>query len=112
MNPSWSVLNGRIDRDRAKRSSGQQTRIQMVVSLPLTEEAVPSRTDVAVSEVEIPQYRRRAVVTVWAAAALPMAALAWLVAPALKDRFAAMATCLKGFKIPVRLTPRLDGTRG
>jgi uncharacterized protein len=38
--------------------------------------------------VAIPQYRRRAIFAVWAAAALPMAALAWLVAPALKDRFA------------------------
>jgi CAAX protease family protein len=60
----------------------------MDVSLPLTEEAVPSRADAAASEVEIPQYRRRAIVAVWAAAALPMAALAWLVAPALKDQFA------------------------
>jgi membrane protease YdiL (CAAX protease family) len=36
--------------------------------------------------VEIRQYRRRAILAVWAAAALPMAALAWLVAPALADR--------------------------
>jgi CAAX protease family protein len=59
----------------------------MDVSLPLTEEAVPSRADAAALEVEIPQYGRRAIVAVWAAAALPMAALAWLVAPALEDRF-------------------------
>jgi uncharacterized protein len=32
-------------------------------------------------EVEIPQYRRGTILAVWAAAALPMAALAWLVAP-------------------------------
>ncbi len=44
--------------------------------------------DAAVSKVEIPQYRRRTILAVWAAAALPMAALAWLVAPALVDRFA------------------------
>lgn len=43
-------------------------------------------TDAAVSEVEIPQYSRRAILAVWAAAALPMAALAWLVAPVLADR--------------------------
>jgi uncharacterized protein len=49
--------------------------------------AIPSRADAAVS-VEIPQYRKRAIFAVWAAAALPMAALAWLVAPALADRFA------------------------
>jgi hypothetical protein len=60
----------------------------MDVSLPLTEGGRASRADAAVSTVEIPQYRRRAIFAVWAAAALPMAALAWLVAPALKDRFA------------------------
>jgi uncharacterized protein len=52
----------------------------MDVALPLNAAAI--------SEVEIPQYRRRAIVAVWAAAALPMAVLAWLVAPALADRFA------------------------
>jgi membrane protease YdiL (CAAX protease family) len=60
----------------------------MNVTLPLTEGASPSHADAAVSKVEIPQYRRRAILAVWAAAALPMAALAWLVAPALEDRFA------------------------
>jgi membrane protease YdiL (CAAX protease family) len=55
-------------------------------SLPLSERAA-SRADAAVSTVEIPQYRLRAILAVWAAAALPMAALAWLVAPALEDRF-------------------------
>ena len=47
--------------------------------------ATPSRADVAVAKVEIPQYRLLAILAVWAAAALPMAALAWLVAPALDD---------------------------
>jgi CAAX protease family protein len=56
----------------------------MDVTRPLTEGATSSHTDAS----EIPQYRRRAVFAVWAAAALPMAALAWLVAPALEDRFA------------------------
>ena len=56
-------------------------------SLPLTEGAT-SRPDAATSTVVIPQYRRRAILAVWAAAAVPMAALAWLVAPALEDRFA------------------------
>ena len=60
----------------------------MDVLLPLTEGATPARADAAVSKVEIPQYRRRAIFAVWVAAALPMAALAWLVAPALEDRFA------------------------
>jgi uncharacterized protein len=59
----------------------------MSISLPLTEPAASARTDAAVSKVEIPQLTRRAILAVWAAAALPMAALAWLVAPALKDRF-------------------------
>jgi uncharacterized protein len=58
----------------------------MDVSLPPTDGAIPSRADAAVSKVEIPQYRQRAILAVWAAAALPMAALAWLVAPALADR--------------------------
>jgi membrane protease YdiL (CAAX protease family) len=39
-----------------------------------------------VSGVRIPQYSIWQVLGVWAAAALPMAALAWLVAPALADR--------------------------
>jgi len=57
----------------------------MSVSLPLTAAA---RADVAVSSVEIQQLRMRWIFAVWAAAALPMAALAWLVAPVLEDRFA------------------------
>jgi|SRR5215471_15440744 len=74
--------------------------IQMAVSVP---PVTASRAEAEGSTVQIPQYRRRAIVAVWAAAALPMAALAWLVAPALKDRFAgdgnvpmfkALVTCL------------------
>jgi membrane protease YdiL (CAAX protease family) len=57
------------------------------MSVSLTHEAIPSRADAAVS-VEIPQLGKRAIFTIWAAAALPMAALAWLVAPVLADRFA------------------------
>jgi uncharacterized protein len=53
---------------------------------PLTEGSTPPPGDAAGSKVEIPQYRRRAILAVWAAAALPMAALAWLVAPAVADR--------------------------
>ena len=60
----------------------------MSVSHALTTEALPARAEAAVSRVEIPQYRLRAVLAVWAAAALPMAALAWLAAPALADRLA------------------------
>jgi membrane protease YdiL (CAAX protease family) len=37
--------------------------------------------------VVVPQYGRGRILAVWAAAALPMAVLAWLVAPALADRF-------------------------
>jgi len=58
----------------------------MDVSLPQTEGATPSGPDAAVSKVQIPQYRLPVILAVWAAAALPMAALAWLVAPALADR--------------------------
>ena len=56
----------------------------MSVSYPLTATA---RADAAVSSVEIPQLRTRGIFAVWAAAALPMAVLAWLVAPVLADRF-------------------------
>ncbi len=44
-----------------------------VFPLPAT-----ARADAAVSSVEIPQLRIRGILAVWAAAALPMAALAWL----------------------------------
>jgi membrane protease YdiL (CAAX protease family) len=63
----------------------QQRRVPMSVSLPLT--AAP-RAEAADSSVEIPQLRIRGILAVWAAAALPMAVLAWLVAPGLADRFA------------------------
>lgn len=39
------------------------------------------------ASVEIPQYTILRTLAVWAAAALPMAALAWLVAPVLEDQF-------------------------
>jgi membrane protease YdiL (CAAX protease family) len=58
----------------------------MDTSLPLTE--APVRADAAASAVDIPQLGRRAIFAIWAAAALPMAALAWLVTPVLADRFA------------------------
>ena len=54
-------------------------------SLPST---VNARADTVTSGVDIPQLRIRAIFAVWAAAALPMAALAWLAAPVLADRFA------------------------
>ncbi len=53
----------------------------MDVSLPV------SRAAAADASVEIPQYSVSRIVAVWAAAALPMAALAWLVTPVLADRF-------------------------
>jgi membrane protease YdiL (CAAX protease family) len=64
----------------------QRRSSQLDTSHPLTEGFTPGPKDAAVSKVEIPQYRRRAILAVWAAAALPMAALAWLVAPAVADR--------------------------
>jgi hypothetical protein len=51
----------------------------------VTEETSADR-DTADS-VEIPQYSILKILAVWAAAALPMGALAWLVAPALDDSF-------------------------
>jgi uncharacterized protein len=56
----------------------------MDVSYPLTEAIPPARAEAAV---EIPQLARRTIFKIWAAAALPMAVLAWLVAPLLADRF-------------------------
>jgi hypothetical protein len=58
-----------------------------VMNVSAARPAIPARAGAAVS-VEIPQYRKRAIFAVWAAAALPMAALAWLVVPVLEDRFA------------------------
>jgi CAAX protease family protein len=57
----------------------------MSISLPLPSTA---RHEAAASSVEIPQLRLRGILAIWAAAALPMAALAWLLAPVLADRFA------------------------
>ena len=57
----------------------------MSISLPPTASV---RTDAATSNVEIPQLRIPGIFAVWAAAALPMAALAWLVAPVVADWFA------------------------
>ena len=54
-------------------------------SHPLTTTA---SSDTAASGVEIPQLRILKIFAIWAAAALPMAARAWLVAPVLADRFA------------------------
>ena len=48
----------------------------MSVSHPVT---ATVRADAAVSSVAIPQLRIRGILAVWAAAALPMAVLAWLV---------------------------------
>lgn len=59
----------------------------MDVSLQPAQQAIPPPAD-PMATVEIPQYRRRAIVAIWAAAAVPMGALAWLVAPALAGRFA------------------------
>jgi CAAX protease family protein len=58
----------------------------MNVSHPLAEGALRSSAMAADAKVEIPQYSVPRILAVWAAAALAMAALAWLVAPALADR--------------------------
>jgi membrane protease YdiL (CAAX protease family) len=56
------------------------------------------------SEVEVPQYRLGAIVGVWAAAALPMAALAWLVAPALAERLSGVANVAMAKALFITLT--------
>src|SRR5687767_15937316 len=73
----------------------------MSVSYPLT--ATAPRSDTAVSSVEIPQLRIRAIFGVWAAAALPMAVLAWVVAPMLADRFAGAGNVPMGKALIVSL---------
>src|SRR6516164_4195409 len=45
---------------------------------------VPGRSPRA-GTVAITQYSRRAIVAIWAAAAVPMGVLAWIVAPAIAD---------------------------
>lgn len=54
--------------------------------------STPARTPVSRQPgcpmVAVPQYGKGGVLAVWAAAALPMAGLAWLLAPAVADRFA------------------------
>jgi membrane protease YdiL (CAAX protease family) len=59
--------------------------MQMSISYPLAATARPAAT---AAGVEVQQLRMRLIFAVWAAATLPMAALAWLVAPTLADRFA------------------------
>ena len=46
----------------------------------VTDRDIPPRTAVTIT-----QYSRRSIFAIWAAAALPMAALSWIVAPALAD---------------------------
>ena len=58
----------------------------MNISLRPIEESIQasrSPADAVAAEIEIPQYSVPAIAAIWAAAALPMAAFAWLVAPAL-----------------------------
>src|SRR5215203_6774986 len=71
----------------------QRQSSQLDTSHPQTEGATPAPTDAAGPKVKIPQYRHRAIPAVWAAAALPMAALAWLVAPVAQIGSRARATC-------------------
>src|SRR3954452_11297112 len=52
----------------------------MSIALPI------SATSMATELRALPQLRRGQILGVWAAAALPMAALAWIVAPLLADR--------------------------
>ena len=59
----------------------------MDISLRPVEGAIQASTGADAEEIEIPQYSVLAIVAVWAAAALPMAALAWLVAPGLAGWF-------------------------
>jgi uncharacterized protein len=59
----------------------------MTASFAPTAGSVASTTGRAPAAVAVPQYGVRRIVAVWAAAALPMGALSWLVAPALEGSF-------------------------
>jgi uncharacterized protein len=61
------------------------------VDVTLATEARVSPPATQESEVPIPQYRRSAILGIWAAAALPMGALSWLVAPAFAPRLSGEA---------------------
>jgi membrane protease YdiL (CAAX protease family) len=76
----------------------------MDVSRPLKKRAPLPRPGAAVSKVEIPQYRRRTIFAIWAAAALPMGAFAWLVAPALANLFPGAANVSMAKALIVSLT--------
>jgi uncharacterized protein len=62
------------------------TQTQVDVSPSPTGTIARSRADAATSRIVIPQYGRRAILAIWAAATIPMGVLAWIVAPALVDR--------------------------
>src|SRR5215472_4873277 len=77
------------------------------------------RTAPTSTELSIKQYSRRKVLAVWVAAALPMAALAWLAAPALAGPAAHRPTLHPGahrgavrwvgVAVPTRCDPRHEG---
>ena len=69
---------------RGGPGSRKRERIRTDVALTLVPGETYSDPEAAAS-VEIPQYTVLRTLAVWAAAALPMAALAWLVAPTLAD---------------------------
>jgi len=57
-----------------------------------TAPALPRLDEAAARYAGVKQYSLGQIVAVWAAAALPMGVLAWIVAPALKDDFAGVGT--------------------
>lgn len=70
----------------------------------------PARTagpGVAGPDVTIPQYSLKGILATWAVAALPMAALSWLVAPALADRLTGEANVPLVKALTVSLTAGL-----
>lgn len=76
-------------------------------SLALPAGTTPASVHAAVSSVEIPQYRHAMILSVWAAAALPMGALAWLVAPVLARRLAGEGTVAMSKALVISLTAGL-----
>lgn len=82
----------------------------MNTALRPIEGAIPaprSPADAVAGGIEIPQYSMRAILAVWAAAALPMAALAWLVAPGLAGWFTGQGAAPMGQALIIAFTAGL-----
>ena len=86
------LIAGAILRDRAPRAEGKEGVMSTsTVTIPAPREL--SGAEAATDRYEgIKQYSLARILAIWAAAALPMGILAWIVAPAIKDGFSGAGT--------------------